>query len=140
MRILQICFRMPYPLKDGGAIAMFNITKGLLDEGCELTLIVPETEKHPVDYEKLPEIFSKLQGFHCIKLDTEISGKGALLNLFSSKPYYLSRYESKDFEKKLRAVLETSEFDFILIESLKMSMYLPLIRQLSKSQGDFKVT
>jgi len=39
MRILQLTPRMPYPLTDGGAIGIFNITKWLNILGHQVTLI-----------------------------------------------------------------------------------------------------
>jgi polysaccharide biosynthesis protein PslH len=134
MRILQICFRPPFPLKDGGAIAMFNISKGLLDAGCELTLLIPLTEKHNIAPDEIPSVLNKSNAIHTLKINTHITVWGAFLNLFTSKPYYLSRYDSKKFRASLIEILKSEEFDIILIESLKMSMYEPVARKYSSAK------
>ena len=59
MKILQICFRVPYPPHDGGAIAMYNMAKGFYEHGCDLTILSFNTVKHYIDEEHLPEDFKK---------------------------------------------------------------------------------
>lgn len=125
---------MPYPLKDGGAIAMFNMTKGFIEQGNELTLLVPLTAKHDINKEELPLIFSKLNGLFTVKINSAITAWGAFKNLFTNKPYYLSRYEDKNFADKLINVLSSQSFDIIQVESLKMSSYIGLIRKYSNAR------
>jgi glycosyltransferase involved in cell wall biosynthesis len=135
MRVLQICFRMPYPLKDGGAIAMFNVSKGLHDQNVENTLLIPVTEKHNVTIDELPDEVLKLGDFHEVKIKSKPTIFGALINiLFSKKPYYLSRYISTLFEEKLISLLNDKQFDTIIFESLKVSMYLDTARKYSKAK------
>lgn len=124
---------MPYPLKDGGAIAMFNMTKGLADAGADMTLLVPLTSKHDLDLDQLPLAVKNLAEIHSQRINSDITTMGAFRNLFTKKPYYLSRYLDNNFKTKLRQLLEDNTFDIILIESLKVSMYLPVIRQYSKA-------
>ena len=49
MRILQLCKKFPYPLKDGEAIAVNSISKSLHQLGCEVTLLAMNTTKHYFD-------------------------------------------------------------------------------------------
>jgi glycosyltransferase involved in cell wall biosynthesis len=134
MKILQICFRMPYPLKDGGAIAMHNISQGLADSGAELSLLVPLTKKHNVGLNHLPDEIKKLGHITTQQINSEITTIGAFINLFSSKAYYLSRYYSKRFKNKLIELLKSGDFDIIIIESLKVSMYVDVIREYSNAR------
>lgn len=134
MRILQICFRMPFPLKDGGAIAMFNMTKGFLEAGHEVTLLVPLTSKHEVDLSRLPSVFLGLKAMHTVKINSEVTISGALKNFFTSEPYYISRYEDRKMEQKLAEILENNEFDLIQTESLKMSHYIHTSRKFSPAK------
>ena len=39
MKILQICFRVPYPPHDGGAIAMYDIAYNLSQKGHEVQVL-----------------------------------------------------------------------------------------------------
>ncbi len=134
MKILQICFRPPYPLKDGGAIAMYRLSQGLIQNNVQLTLLIPVTEKHPEP--QIPAydpVFSNARAFF-VPLNTRITFRGTLSNfLFSRKPYYLSRYFNKAFEKELISILKQNSFDWIIIESLKMAGYVRVIRQFSSA-------
>jgi len=58
MRVLQICPKPPRPSIDGGCLAMDAITKGLLDAGCDVRVLVTSTHKHPA---KLKEIDKEVQ-------------------------------------------------------------------------------
>lgn len=133
MKILQICFRMPFPPKDGGAIAMNNISSGLLKKGCKLTLLVPLTPKHKPALDELPDDWNEKVRIITKEINTSITFMGAFLNLFSPKPYYVSRYEDKSFRKVLEELLINENFDLILVESIKMSMYADSIRKYSKA-------
>ncbi len=44
MNILQICNKVPFPPKDGGCIAMNNLTQGLIDEGHTVKVIAINTK------------------------------------------------------------------------------------------------
>ena len=134
MRILQICFRMPYPLKDGGAIAMYNMTKGFLDAGHEVSLLAPLTSKHDVDKAKLPLLFSMLKALYLVKINSDITLSGAFKNLFTSKPYYISRYENQALELEIIKILKENTFDIIQVESLKMCPYIQLLRKYSSAK------
>ena len=50
MKVLIIGSRIPFPLHDGGAIATFNLLKGLTDIGIETTYISLNTLKHFADH------------------------------------------------------------------------------------------
>ena len=45
MRILQFCHKSPFPPKEGGPIAMNNITKGLTDAGHTVKVFAISTPK-----------------------------------------------------------------------------------------------
>jgi polysaccharide biosynthesis protein PslH len=134
LKILQICFRMPYPLKDGGAIAMYYMTKGFYDNGCKLTLLVPITSKHDLEVNELPPEIRKMADFHTVKINTDITVLGAFKNLFTKEAYYLSRYFDNRFNEKLIEILKSESFDIVHIESLKMGCYLKTIRENSSAQ------
>jgi polysaccharide biosynthesis protein PslH len=134
LNILQICFRMPYPLKDGGAIAMYNIVNGFYDNGCKLTLLVPITSKHSLEANDLPPDFKKMAEIYTVKINTDITFWGALKNLFTRESYYISRYIDQKFSEKLKELLKSNYYDIIHIESLKMVGYLKTIRENSTAK------
>jgi polysaccharide biosynthesis protein PslH len=125
---------MPYPLKDGGAIAMYNITKGFCENGCKLTLLVPITSKHSTEVNDLPAELRNMADIHTVKINTDITFWGAFKNLFTKEPYYISRYTDQAFDNKLTELLKSNHFDIIHIESLKMVGYLKTIRENSSAK------
>ena len=72
MRILQLCQRPPYPPIDGGAIAMNNVTVGLLELGHELKVLTIATEKHPVQITNIPKDYIEKTSFESVHIDTSI--------------------------------------------------------------------
>jgi len=125
---------MPWPLKDGGAIAMYQLSTGLVNEGCQLSVLVPETNKHEADFFQLPELLRENINFKKTRINSDITVFGALINLFSTWPYYISRYRNRNFNKLLTQTLQEDQYDIIIVESLKMSPYLSLIRNYSQSK------
>ena len=55
MNILQLCNKLPYPPKDGGAIAVFNLTKEFAAKGNKVTMLSMNTNKHYYNCNDLPE-------------------------------------------------------------------------------------
>ncbi len=129
MKILQICFRVPYPPHDGGAIAMYNMAKGFYEHGCDLTMLSFNTVKHYVDEDKLPESFTKFGKLVTHPLDATVRPIPAFLNLFSNKSYNITRFDVEGFHEKLQNLLEKNEYDIIHFEGLFTSMYVDTARK-----------
>jgi len=134
MKILQLVNRIPYPLNDGGNLAVHFYTEGFLNAGVSLSMLAMNTTKHWVSPDKLPEIFSRLTYFHSVKVDTRIRLLPAFLNLFSQKSYNISRFISKNFEQALIKLLQQHSFDIIQLEGLYLMPYMGIIRQFSKAK------
>ena len=49
MKLLQICKKFPFPVKDGESIAVTNLGIAYSQLGVEVTLLAMNTSKHPVD-------------------------------------------------------------------------------------------
>lgn len=127
MKILTILFRVPYPLRDGGAIALYNLVKGLSDQGHDLTVLSYNTTKHFVD--PLPEEITSLGKVITVEIDNRIKPLKALMNLFGSQSYHVERFVSEEFGKTLQAILEEATFDVIHFDGLFTSMYLDVARK-----------
>ncbi|RLD33919.1 MAG: glycosyl transferase family 1, partial [Bacteroidetes bacterium] len=54
MNILQLCNKVPYPPKDGGSLATWSLSSGMILHGVNLKIISMQTSKHPQITEKLP--------------------------------------------------------------------------------------
>ncbi|RLD22236.1 MAG: glycosyl transferase family 1 [Bacteroidetes bacterium] len=134
MKILQLCKKFPYPLKDGEAIAVTYLSKALRDIGCEITLLSMNTIKHYTHIEDLPADFDHYKAIHWTDLDNSINPMDAFMNLFSGTSYHVERFVSKAFEEKLIEVLKSEEFDIIQLETLYLAPYVETIKKHSDAQ------
>ncbi len=132
MKILQLCKKFPFPLKDGESIAITNLSKALQELGCEVTLLSMNTKKHFFDTRQLPSDFNHYRDIHTVEVDNELNVKDALLNLFKGESYHISRFVSDAFTTKLKTVLQRESFDIVQLETLYLAPYIPVIRQYCK--------
>ena len=128
MKILQLCKKFPYPLKDGEAIAVTYLSKALRDLGCEMTLLCMNTTKHYTDLDKLPSDFDHYKAIHCTDLDNSIKPVEAFLHLFRKSSYHVTRFVSEEFREKLIEVLRSDDFDIIQLETLYLAPYVETIK------------
>ena len=133
MRILQLCKKYPYPLKDGESIAVTNIANALSSLGAEITLLTMNTNKHAFDTTKIDETLPFYKAKYTVDINTDIRIGQAVKNLFSSDSYHISRFISKEFEDKLIELLKQSSFDIIQLETLYLAPYISTIRKYSKA-------
>ena len=129
MRILQISNKAPYPANDGSSIAICNLAEGLADNGIDLHLLSINTKKHFKPDEQIPSEFKTRTHYQSVYRDTNTSALGALLNLFSSQSYFVSRFYFKDFKNALISKLQSQSFDFVQLEGVFMATYIPIIRK-----------
>jgi polysaccharide biosynthesis protein PslH len=129
MKILQLCNKFPYPLKDGAAIAVTYLAKAYAELGHQVTLLSMNTSKHWFDTASLPHDFDHYAALHTVFVDNHIRPLPALLNLFSSNSYHIERFDDAAFAEKLSAILTQTPFDVLQLESLYLTPYLPVIRR-----------
>jgi len=135
MKILQITNKVPYPVKDGGAIACMNLTRGFSLLGHQVTILAMNTVKHNITLVEIPESVKELAEFKLVNVAARISPVSALLNLvFSNKPYNATRFISDTFAQELKKILQENEFDVVQIEGLYVCPYIPVIRANSKAK------
>lgn len=134
MKILQICNKVPFPPKDGGCIAMNNLTQGLLKEGHQVKVLAINTQKHFTEIEDLPAAYRAQTNIEAVFIDTSVKVLPAFFNLFSTGSYNVSRFYSSAFEEKLVAILKSESYDVVQLESLFVSMYIPAIRKHSNAK------
>ncbi len=132
MRILQLCKKFPYPLKDGESIAITSLSKSLSDAGVEITLLAMNTSKHYTDINGyVPAELAHYHAIYDVHVDNRIKPWDAFKNLFSPDSYHVSRFISSAFEKKLIQLLQETTYDVIQLETLYLSPYIPIIRRYS---------
>ncbi len=133
MKILQIINRVPWPLKDGGALGYFNYIKGYHDAGCDVTIAALNTSKHFVNMDELPEEVKKMADWRTSYIDNKVKPLDAFLNLFSNQSYNIQRFISKQFEELLTQLLHEKQFDVIVFEGLFVAPYLDIVSKNSNA-------
>ena len=134
MKILVLSSKFPYPLKDGGSIATYNLLLGLSKIGHNLTLLTFNTKKHYLNPKDFPKDKIPSVTIHAVDTDTSPNVFSAVKNLlFSRKPYIQDRFKNSQFRNKLEELLQNNTFDIIQIEGLYLLQYIPLIRAKSNS-------
>ena len=135
MKILVLANKMPYPPKDGGAIATLSLARSLRRCGCEVDLLAMNTPKHFYRVEDIPAEISSEINFYAVDVDTTIKATKALCNLlFSSKPYNAERFVNETFTEKLKALLSEKQYDVVQLEGLYLCPYIETIRKYSSAK------
>ncbi len=134
MKILFLCKKFPYPLKDGESIAVSNLCKELKAKGCDLTLLSMNTRKHYSDTSALPADYNYFSEIHTVDIDNSIKPWKALISLFAGDSYHVSRFRSEAFNTKLINLLQRETFDIIQLETLYLAPYVETIRLYSKAK------
>ncbi|BDS11664.1 glycosyltransferase family 4 protein [Aureispira anguillae] len=134
MKILQLCKKFPFPLKDGEAIAITYLAKALNKLDCEVTLLGMNTSKHFFDEKEVPKSFDHYEAMHLVDVDNRLKIKDAFLNLFSSQSYHISRFISPHFDAKLIELLTQNDYDIVQLETLYLAPYVDTIKKYSKAK------
>jgi len=134
MRILQLCKKFPYPIKDGEVIAITNLAKAYKKLGAEVHLLCINTPKHFYDKSDLPDSFNFYKTIQSIPVDTDLKPSRAFLNLFSTKSYHIDRFVNDKFSKKIIKTLEIIKPEIVQMETLFLAPYVDLIRKHSNAK------
>jgi polysaccharide biosynthesis protein PslH len=123
VKILQLCKKFPYPLKDGESVAVTFLAKALNKLGCEVTLLAMNTSKHYLDLATLPTSFNHYKAIHTVDIDNKVKPVAALKALVKGDNYFLTRFESAEYANKIKALIEENDFDIIQFETLQTLIY-----------------
>ncbi len=139
MNILQIFNKIPYPPKDGGSVAVFNLSKGFAKAGHYVDLLCLNTNKHFVNISEIEYKLPENINLEAININTDIKTLYALKNIiFSNLPYIAERFISKNFETELINHLKNKSYDIIQIEGLYMMPYINTIRKYSDATISYR--
>jgi glycosyltransferase involved in cell wall biosynthesis len=123
MHILQVSPRVPFPLHDGGAIGIYNITAGLLAAGHRVTMLAINTPKHHQPTSVLDHLGPNFR-LVTVEVDTTAKPLKALQNLlFSGKPYNIARFINPKVIGALVPLLQAEKFDVIQYEGTYVAWY-----------------
>lgn len=132
MNILLISNKTPYPLKDGGAIAINALAMGLIENGHSVHILAINTHKHHINASEIPNI-QNLK-ISLVEKDTSINIFVGIANfLFSRKPYNAERFKSNEILKNLEQILTSEQFDVIQFEGPYLWYCFDLVKKRSKA-------
>lgn len=134
MKVLFLCKKFPYPLKDGESIAVSNLCKELKSMGCDITLLCMNTSKHYMDPGSLPADYNYFTKIHAVELDNSIKPWKAFASIVSGDSYHIRRFKSSLFKTRLIQILNEETFDIIQLETLYLAPYVDTIRRHSKAR------
>jgi glycosyltransferase involved in cell wall biosynthesis len=127
--------KVPWPPKDGGAIACLNMTKGFAMLGHEVTVLSMNTSKHHISLKDMPAELKRKADFRLVEVPAYINWFEAALNLvFSKLPYNAQRFISDEYSFELVKLLTEKTFDIIQLEGLYLCPYIPVIRKYSDAK------
>jgi polysaccharide biosynthesis protein PslH len=131
-KILIVTNRVPYPLKDGGNLAMQAMIEGYYRSGWQVYLLAMNTSRHHVGHDQLQKLFTHLYAFEWVDIDNKLKTLDILKNyLFSTQPEHARRFYSEVFKEKLKEILTTFKPQVVQMESVYLSTYLPTVKKYS---------
>ncbi len=144
MHILQVSPRVPFPLHDGGAIGIYNITAGLLAAGHRVTMLAINTPKHhqPADalahlgpnFRLVPvDVDTSLKPLKALKSLLQPSGRGPL-GIGQGIPYNMERFVHASAATMLQQLLLAEAFDLVQVEGTSVGWYAAYLR--AEGQAD----
>jgi glycosyltransferase involved in cell wall biosynthesis len=131
LKVLQICPKVPHPPRDGGSIAIDNITLGLLKRGHSVKVLAMRTPKHAAENALEDIDYLEKTRLETVFIDTGLKPIAALLNLLSNRSYNVERFYSRQFENSLIDILGREDFDLIIFESIYTAPYLQAVRRVT---------
>ncbi len=134
MKVLFLCKKFPYPLKDGESIAVSYLCKELKAMGCDITLLCMNTSKHYMDPGALPPEYNYFTKIHSVDLDNSLKPWKAIASFVSGESYHIRRFKSSLFRTKLIQILSEEKFDIVQLETLYLAPYVDTIRRHSDAR------
>jgi glycosyltransferase involved in cell wall biosynthesis len=136
MKVLIISHKPPFPIIDGGCLAMSRFLECLSGVNMinQITYFSLSTHKHPYDSYLIPKENFPNVTFENHYVDTELKPFAALKDLVRGESYNLSRFYDKNASEKLRAIYRKTRFDFIIFESLFACVYWKDLNQIGNSK------
>ncbi len=119
----------PFPMIDGGCIAMANSLAVWKNSGFEVDVFCLSTPKHPFRADAFTKEWQEGKNLFHEYVDTRIKPSHLPFLLFSSKSYQARRFYSKKAAKKIGWLIEKHHYDYIVLDSLYTAVYLQEIKK-----------
>jgi glycosyltransferase involved in cell wall biosynthesis len=133
--ILILTNRIPYPLHDGGALAMDAMIRGYKAAGWHVHLLAMNTTRHFVPSQQDQTLYRDLASYQSVPVDNTV-GSGRIIKnlLFSSEPEHAERFRSEAYVSQLERTLKKVRPDIVQLESPFLASYIPVIRNISNAR------
>lgn len=130
LKVFHLSNKPPFPLKDGGCVAISGLLKSLLvTPKIEVFHFTIATQKHPFRIEEYPEKWKERMVVESKYINTKTTIRGAITHLIKNKSYNVSRFDDKDVAESIQEYLEGVEFDVAIFESIYLLPYLHLFQE-----------
>ncbi len=134
MKFLFLCNKLPYPPKEGGSMAMNMMIEGIINSGHQVKVLAISSYKNPFQPSEIPEDYKHKTKLETVHLDLKPRLIPAIYCFFLRKSYHVHRFISKQFDEKLKQILEDEEFDIIQLETVFLTPYLKTIEKYSSAK------
>jgi len=132
LRILQIANRIPFPLHDGGSLAVQAMMDLQEKIPSSIRLFAPNASRNHISVQNLPERFSQQYRLRTFDLNTALAPFSMAANwLCSHEPYHSIRFMQPIVWNELRRLLMEETFDIIQLEGPFLGGWLPMMREYS---------
>ena len=132
MRILQVCKKFPFPVKDGEGVAVRALAQGLREAGATVDLLSFNTSKHWIKEPQKADL-PHYRSIATCDLDNEVTLLQAGLSLLQPGSYHVKRFDSEEFAVQLRLMLQLHKYDAVILETTILALYIPVIRKHSQA-------
>ena len=133
MNVLYITNKPIYPIVDGGCFAMDSFLRSLIRFAKVKNLTV-ETHKHPFNLQFFPvEIATNINPSSCF-IHTKTNIFSFLKTIFTKQSYNVSRFYSEVFLTKIKHEIQQNSFDYIIIESAYLLVYIDALKPIFKGE------
>jgi len=123
--ILFLTTRFPYPPDDGGKIDTLTNLKILAKNFSLFLFYIGTQDEKETKLKK--EV--KIQGIYNYSKDTKNNILGIIKNIFSPKPYTISKYHSQEIYKKIKKIIKNKNINIVFVDHLHMAYYGKMIKQ-----------
>jgi glycosyltransferase involved in cell wall biosynthesis len=136
MKVLVLSHKPPYPIVDGGCLAMsrFIIDLQGIEQIEKIDYFTLSTHKHPFISIAYDHATTNKVTFEGIPIDTKIKLLPAFASLLTNKSYHTKRFYHSHVAQILLAKLNSNNYDVIIFESLYAAIYTPIIRSVFKGK------
>ena len=132
MQILQVTKKFPFPVRDGEAVAVGALARGLRQAGCRLDLLSFNTSKHYLEDPEGADLPHYDQIATC-ELYNDVTYAAVAVSLLRRGSYHVERFDSAELRIQLKTMLQLYEYDAVILETTILARYIDTVRKFSNA-------